>query len=645
MTVVAPSPRHRRPYWSLRWRSERGAAKTGRVSLPDATNRMDACMAAERKSRELGWLKDGTSDAQQNLVRMRQFGRTLQDEVEQYLALGIKHGKRAGEPYAATYCNHLRESASRLTAFAIDQGCRTRQDGALYLSEILRPLRDGSRLLVSWKLYEKRTQGPNGLTTRTKGVRAVLASVLGSDDQPMFSEVLLRACLPIKRAAPEREPRVQTEDELNQILRVSMQVGSRHDLVCADYALDLLTGFRRRELAWLQVRHCRINAPLARDKNKHATWIEVPARLAIDADGNALAKDPDLGPNHAKGGNKRQVLLTRVSPLAAELVEALCETRGGIEWLTSCSYRQLAWRTRQIAAKVGFDFIFKDLRTTASNHAELVMGDRAAVQLGHTRQVHDHDYKDGDFIGGVLVERPASMEASMGIEAMVRAIIARVRQHARGWGCKPRPLPAKLRLSPSTPERMQPLPPKSLKPRTPKSEAKKPEVDKLDEESVKGLEALRAKWKAKKEAQDASWPGTQHSRAAVASHHEVKVRQSPLQKSAHKRRVSVDAKPARPSQHGETNFEPMPDLGKRLPPELLHTLLQAPPMMNPKQAAEYLGMSESRVRALRRTGQIVGIGGAMKGSKRCSIPRSAVIAYWERRYQEAALAQQHIDRP
>lgn len=78
------------------------------------------------------------------------------------------------------------------------------------------------------------------------------------------------------------------------------------------------------------------------------------------------------------------------------------------------------------------------------------------------------------------------------------------------------------------------------------------------------------------------------------------------------------------------------DLGKSLPPEFLAELMQAPPMLTLAEAATYLGLSESRTRALIHSRQLVGAAGSRRGSARCVIPRSAVIGYWERRLAASA---------
>lgn len=89
--------------------------------------------------------------------------------------------------------------------------------------------------------------------------------------------------------------------------------------------------------------------------------------------------------------------------------------------------------------------------------------------------------------------------------------------------------------------------------------------------------------------------------------------------------------------------DPLPHLGRRLPPEFLRDLMTAPPIMSLKEAAPYLGLSESRARRLIANGRLAGVPGSRKGAKRCAVPRSAVIAYWEERYHEAATAQRVVD--
>lgn len=78
--------------------------------------------------------------------------------------------------------------------------------------------------------------------------------------------------------------------------------------------------------------------------------------------------------------------------------------------------------------------------------------------------------------------------------------------------------------------------------------------------------------------------------------------------------------------------DPLPALGTRLPPELLRDLMLAPPIMTLEQAAPYLALSVSRIRYLLAHGGLVGVCGQRDGTARAVVPRSSVIAYWERRY-------------
>lgn len=78
--------------------------------------------------------------------------------------------------------------------------------------------------------------------------------------------------------------------------------------------------------------------------------------------------------------------------------------------------------------------------------------------------------------------------------------------------------------------------------------------------------------------------------------------------------------------------DPLPALGANLPPELLRDLMSAPPLMSVVQAALYLLMSPARVRLLVRRGELAGCPGERQGASRAAVSRSAVIAYWEKRY-------------
>lgn len=85
--------------------------------------------------------------------------------------------------------------------------------------------------------------------------------------------------------------------------------------------------------------------------------------------------------------------------------------------------------------------------------------------------------------------------------------------------------------------------------------------------------------------------------------------------------------PSTPDEYSD----PLPKLGARLPPEMLRDLMLAPPIMTLAQAAPYLALSVSRVRRLVAHGDIVGVSGQRDGTARAVVPRSSVIAYWERR--------------
>ena len=69
----------------------------------------------------------------------------------------------------------------------------------------------------------------------------------------------------------------------------------------------------------------------------------------------------------------------------------------------------------------------------------------------------------------------------------------------------------------------------------------------------------------------------------------------------------------------------------RLPPEVIEELEKAPPMMTLKEAAKYLGLSVSRVRALLHKGHLAGIKSS-RGAERCIIPRAGVARLLERRH-------------
>jgi len=94
----------------------------------------------------------------------------------------------------------------------------------------------------------------------------------------------------------------------------------------------------------------------------------------------------------------------------------------------------------------------------------------------------------------------------------------------------------------------------------------------------------------------------------------------------------------------DSYVDPTPALGHRLPAPLLRDLMLAPPVLTVKQAAQYLNLSVSRVRALMRARKLTGIPATKGGSQRCCVPRSAVLAYWEERYLESLVDQQKASR-
>lgn len=79
--------------------------------------------------------------------------------------------------------------------------------------------------------------------------------------------------------------------------------------------------------------------------------------------------------------------------------------------------------------------------------------------------------------------------------------------------------------------------------------------------------------------------------------------------------------------------DPLPQLGRSLPPELLRDLMSLPPLMRASEAARQVGMTVDRMRALVRSGEIAGVAGGRAGAARMLVSRSGLIAWLERRYR------------
>lgn len=433
VSVVAPSAKHKRPYWSLRWikpgetrLDKKGKPKPSFESLPWATCRADAVRHAADKAAKLLGPKSEDKNA----------SRTLKDEFEAYVKAGIKSGKQQGQPYAEPTIRNYAKAVRALTAFAASKGCHMRDDGALYLSEVTRTFDNGRSLLWHWKQHElQRGQCPSAVMALTKCVHAILKEVHVSDTETMFDPRLLAGAIPVRLVAAKQPPRTQTADELRRILQAAMELDTPEELVSADVAMLLLTTFRRNEQSYLKVKHCHIDATPPSFPDHLVTWIELPGKL-----------EDYPQHNHAKGGKMRNVLMTQVSPLGTELLRVLCEGRGKGEWVTSLDYAQLAARVERISTKTGIDFSTKSLRCTAANYNRRVLGkDEAVKRCGHTEGVAKQSYEDETFAVALVPVRPPSLEASMGISAELRDIIKRARMHPRAWGKTERPLPNVLK--------------------------------------------------------------------------------------------------------------------------------------------------------------------------------------------------------
>jgi len=426
VSVISPNPKHGRPHWVIRW--SEGEKFVYQV-LPFARGRPDAVRAAADKSAALG--RSGGTKA-----------RTLQDELEAYITAGIKSGKRLGQPYAAPTERNFRKAVRSLTTFAASKGCATRDDKALYLTEIPRTFDDNGRsLLWHWKQHEAKTQGPGAVMALTKCIHALLKAARISDTETMFDPRLLAGAIPVRFVAPANAPRVLTMEELRRILRKAMELDTPEELVSADIALLLVTTLRRAEQSYLRVRHCRVDAVPPGYADVRATWIELPGKL-----------DEERKYNHAKGGKPRNVLMTRVTPLGCELLYALCQGRMPLEWVTSLDYSKLANRVDTISAKTGIEFSTKSLRATAANHCHRVLGKDAAItRCGHTEGVANQSYKDDEFAAALVFDVPPSLEVSMGIEAELREIITRANKHPRAWGSTSRPIPDVLKSGNAAP--------------------------------------------------------------------------------------------------------------------------------------------------------------------------------------------------
>lgn len=443
VAVLAPQPKARKPHWRLKWcvDSHSTPQRFEYESLPYAKTRRDCLPRAADKSREL-----------RERPVARPHDQTLMHATEQFIAGGkIKVSKGGSRDYAPHSRRAIRDGVAQLDRFALSLGASWKDHAgqrSAVVSELWRVI-SGRTVLARWVEHERKRRKSDGsaysdgtFELAKKWPHAVLSRLTRPDGTPLFDALFISATLPVHHAAARNPARTIEPSDIATLLDGALALDSAQWLPSADIALVLLSCMRRFEAVYLRVRHVRIDAPVKRHATRLGTWIALPSKL-----------DDNPDRNHAKNGKARSVgfaqrdpgkALVGLSPLGAELVAALAVGRQPDEWLIGSSYQRLATGMAQVCAAAGLDHLSPQrLRTTCANHVvEMIGKDRATQRNGHTEKVYDDSYMDNEYELD-LWERPPSLESSLGIEAQLRAIIDRVRQHARSWGHGERPLPAK----------------------------------------------------------------------------------------------------------------------------------------------------------------------------------------------------------
>lgn len=438
--VIAPQPSARRPHWRLRWCVDPTATpkRFEHEALPHARRRSDAVLRAAAKSREL-----------LDRPAHRPHKRTLLDVTEAFIAAGkVKIGKSGMSTYSPHSRRAIRDGVQLLDEYAQSIGARweLHKEQRSAIVDELRRVIGGRTVLARW-VEQQRTRrkrdgseyAPGTFELAKKWPHAVLARLVHPDGTPVFDALFLAATLPV-RQSKARKPARAAED-LAAMLDGAMTLDTADRVVSGDLALVLLSCLRRFEATYLRVRHVQCDAPVRRHAGRLGTWIALPSQL-----------DHMPAINHAKNGQHRSIgfahrdardkPLVGLSPLGAELVQALALGRGPDEWLIGSSYQGLATGLAAACAAAKLEPLSPHrLRTTGANHVlEMIGKDRAVQRNGHTEKVFDASYQDDEYELD-LWERPASLEASLGCEAQLQLIIARVRESKRSWGRTARPLP------------------------------------------------------------------------------------------------------------------------------------------------------------------------------------------------------------
>lgn len=446
--LLKPYPRHGRPFWRLKWRLADGSSDYKTLGALALDDREGAEREAHKVSRELVAQKHTPLS-----------GITLHEAMRLYTVEGKrrqrpnpKKGKERSGKHAISTSDAIRDSIEALNAFLLARGAKhlalPNAPKSAYVDE-LRRIVDHRTLLAQWVAheYDRPARGRGGrprlsssVQVTLKWVHAVLRHLKLADETRVFDTAFLQAAVPVKSTAAESPGRMLIDDEPRRLLESAMLDDTGTELPSAALALMFLATTRRFETAYLQCKHVAVDMSVRLHAKRRGVAILLPAWL-----------DEQRTCAHAKGAEKRiiafgyrdpgETTYRGLSPLGAELVAALAHKRRPNTWLVCGDYERLETYMRRAAKRAGIEGVsLQDLRVTSANHVrEMIGNERAAQRNGHTEQVMEENYIDSDHVLD-MTERPASLEASIGIEDQLRAIIARVRLHARGWS-EPRPLP------------------------------------------------------------------------------------------------------------------------------------------------------------------------------------------------------------
>lgn len=246
------------------------------------------------------------------------------------------------------------------------------------------------------------------------------------DDDVLTETIPLQATKGGKKN--KRPVRVLTVAELRRILRAALEhdrMVPHDEAVAPDLTVMLLTALRREEYALTRVRHLELDVASPFDTSTDAPTIDY-----IDLPGEI-----------AKHGNPRKVYFTAFTALGLELVREMAAGRAGDEWLSEHSYWMIGAALDRLTVHQAPKFSPKDLRSTCCSYETRleIAGNTAALNArqGHTERVRLDSYTDS-VVGLSAPKRYVTLEAAMGIELEVRAVIEALRARKRAHGSAPR---------------------------------------------------------------------------------------------------------------------------------------------------------------------------------------------------------------